>query len=68
MKTICSIFGIGFLMIGVLMITISCKDNLRINYTNFSAAVFGFGLIGFSLIIGLLVAILDELQSNNKPR
>ncbi len=63
MKIICSIFGLGFLMVGILMVTVSYKNNLTINYTTFAAAAFGFGLIGFALIIGLLVAILDELQS-----
>lgn len=59
--------GIAIAVLGFLMLIVSCKSSLAINYTAFTAAAFGSGLIISGIIICLLTAIIIELKKLNNP-
>jgi len=68
MRGVIMFIGIVFAVLGFLMVIISAKSNLSINYTAFTAAAFGLALIVSGIIICLLTVIIIELKKINNPR
>lgn len=66
MRVVCAIISIIFLLIGGVLMHLSLSDeDIGLNTARAFAAAFGFGLVGVSTIIILLVCILNELMNNS---
>lgn len=66
MRLIFSIVVIAYLFFGTFLIIMSFSENITLAIANFSVAVFGFGMIGIAMIVGLLIGILSELKNKTK--
>lgn len=66
MRILISIVGLAIGMIGILFITISFKEGMKVNLSVFAVAATGFIMMVAALIIALLIGILTELKRLNK--
>ena len=66
MRIAFGIIGFVFMSLGVLFIIASTSDRISIDVPKYATCVLGFGLIGLSAIIILLILILEELKQLHK--